>query len=120
MIDAQLDGRDPADPGGRGEGARRLARDTRLRLWSEHLGRADADDADLVDPDRGIVALAEGAAVLDRWYRAGGRGTRPPGHLRRHDPDRVGPWLKWPALAMYRGLLDPDGRPRALRRANAI
>jgi phosphatidylserine/phosphatidylglycerophosphate/cardiolipin synthase-like enzyme len=120
VIDTQLDGREPTDPGTRGEGARRLARETRLRLWREHLGRAADDDADLVDTATGVSALAQAAAALDRWYRSGRQGTRPLGHLRRHEPDRVGPWLKWPALAMYRVLLDPDGRPRTLRRTEEV
>jgi phosphatidylserine/phosphatidylglycerophosphate/cardiolipin synthase-like enzyme len=120
VIDAELDGREPVDPGGRGEGARRLARTTRLQLWREHLGRGDGEDGDLIDPGTGLVALADGAAALDDWHRGGRRGPRPPGHLRRHDPERVGPWLRWPALAMYRGLLDPDGRPRSLRRVDSI
>ncbi len=86
-----------------------------MRLWREHLGRVEGDDADLVDPAAGFVALSEGAAALDDWYRGGCRGTRPPGHLRRHNPDRVGRAAKWPATMLYRVLLDPDGRPRAMR-----
>ena len=44
VIDTRLDDREPADPGGLGDRARVLARDTRIRLAAEHLGRG-ADDA---------------------------------------------------------------------------
>ena len=47
----------------------RLARDTRLRLWREHLGRDDGDDGDLVDPVAGIEVLRRSAAALDAWQR---------------------------------------------------
>jgi phosphatidylserine/phosphatidylglycerophosphate/cardiolipin synthase-like enzyme len=120
VIDATADERVPADPGGLGDGARRLARETRLRLWREHLGRAVGDDADLLDPAGGLAALAKSAVDLDAWYRDGKRGPRPPGHLRRHDPEHVSKWARWLAFALYRGVLDPDGRPRDLRRRNAV
>ena len=41
VLDAELDDRAPHHPAGGPERARRLARETRLRLWREHLGRAD-------------------------------------------------------------------------------
>src|ERR1017187_2076293 len=47
VIDTEHDERTPTDPGGLGDGARRLARETRLRLWREHLERTDDHDADL-------------------------------------------------------------------------
>jgi hypothetical protein len=93
-----------------------LARDTRLRLWREHLERVHGDDADLLEPADGFTAFSESAAALDEWHRNGMRGPRPPGHLRRHKPERVTIWARWPALALYRIVLDPDGRPRYLRR----
>ncbi len=120
VIDSEPDGRAPRDPGGLGDGARRLARETRLRLWREHLQRADGDDRDLVDPVEGFGAVATAAAALDAWHRSGRRGPRPPGHLRRHDPDRVARWARRPALALYRVVLDPDGRPRDLRRRDEL
>ena len=116
VIDATLDERAPTDPGGLGDGARLLARDTRLRLWREHLERVHGDDADLLEPADGFTAFSESAAALDEWHRNGMRGPRPPGHLRRHKPERVTIWARWPALALYRIVLDPDGRPRYLRR----
>src|SRR4051812_3094563 len=115
VIDATLDERAPSDPGGMGDHARRLARDTRLRLWREHLGRGDGVDTDLCAPAEGFAAFSRSAAALDDWHRGGRRGPRPPGHLRRHRPDEVSRWARGPARMLYRVVLDPDGRPRRLR-----
>jgi phosphatidylserine/phosphatidylglycerophosphate/cardiolipin synthase-like enzyme len=120
IIDEHLDGRAPSDPGGLGDGARRLARETRLRLWSEHLERVEGDDADLVDLVDGFAELARSAAALDAWHDNGERGPRPPGHLRRHRPEVVPMWARLPALALYRTMLDPDGRPRDYRRDDSM
>ncbi len=96
------------------------SRGTRLRLWREHLERFDDHDADLLDPVEGFAVLSKSAADLDQWHRNGELGPRPPGHLRPHDPDRVSTWARWPASAIYRVVLDPDGRPRNLRARNAV
>jgi phosphatidylserine/phosphatidylglycerophosphate/cardiolipin synthase-like enzyme len=120
VIDTTPDERAPADPGGLGDHARRLARATRLQLWCEHLQRRDDDNDDLLDPTDGFAALSRSAATLDQWHRDGRRGPRPPGHLRRHEPERVARWARRPAYALYRVVLDPDGRPRKLRRTRAV
>jgi len=120
VIDEQLDERAPRDPGELGDGARRLAREARLQLWREHLERSGRDDADLVDPGDGFAALARAAAELDTWHDNAKQGPRPPGHLRRHRPEAVRMWARWPALALYRSVLDPDGRPRRLRHAHSM
>jgi phosphatidylserine/phosphatidylglycerophosphate/cardiolipin synthase-like enzyme len=120
VIDAEADERAPTDPGGLGDGARRLARETRLRLWREHLGRDDGDVDDLLAPAGGFAALARSAADLDRWHREGRRGPRPAGHLRVHEPERVSRWARIPAAALYRAVLDPDGRPRRLRHTDSF
>jgi phosphatidylserine/phosphatidylglycerophosphate/cardiolipin synthase-like enzyme len=120
VIDLEADERVPADPAGLGDGSRRLARNTRLRLWCEHLERDEGDDADLVDPERGFAVLSRHADDLDRWHQSGSRGPRPAGRLRRHDPGHIDGWARWPATALYDLVLDPDGRPRNLRRANRL
>jgi len=117
VIDETLDEREPRDPGGLGDGARLLARETRLRLWREHLG---IDTGELVDPIVGFDALAASAAALDEWHEQGRRGPRPPGRLRMHRPEPVkGVAAAWAHL-VYRTLVDPDGRPRSLRRAGRV
>jgi phosphatidylserine/phosphatidylglycerophosphate/cardiolipin synthase-like enzyme len=120
VVDANRDDRAPTDPGGLGDGARRLARETRLRLWREHLGRAEGDDADLLDPDDGFAALIRSASELDLWHDNGKGGPRPRGQLRRHNPEHVSKWARWPASILYRLVLDPDGRPRHLRRGDSL
>ncbi len=117
VIDQTLDERTPRDPAGLGDGARRLARDTRLLLWREHAG---ADNDELVDPVVGFKTLARTAAQLEAWHDNGCRGPRPAGRLRPHRPEPVrGVAAVW-ARGVYRMLLDPDGRPRALRRAGQL
>jgi phosphatidylserine/phosphatidylglycerophosphate/cardiolipin synthase-like enzyme len=117
VVDEMRDEREPRDPGGLGDGARRLARETRLRLWHEHAG---IDVADLVDPVDGFAALAGAAAALERWHAGGRRGPRPPGRLRPHRPEPVkGVAAMWARL-VYGVLVDPDGRPRSLRRAGRL
>lgn len=120
VIDTELDERAPMDPGGLDDGARRLARETRLRLWREHLERVDGNDTDLLDPAEGFAALARSAADLDHWHDNSRSGPRPPGQLRRHDPEHVTNWARWSASALYRVVLDPDGRPRPLRHTEAV
>jgi phosphatidylserine/phosphatidylglycerophosphate/cardiolipin synthase-like enzyme len=117
VIDEALDERKPRDPGALGDGARRFARQLRIRLAAEHLGRP-FDDPDLVDPVRAFEAWRSTAAALDGWYAGGRRGPRPPGRVRPHRPDRLPRWAAGWAPAVYRLVVDPDGRPRAVRRAN--
>jgi phosphatidylserine/phosphatidylglycerophosphate/cardiolipin synthase-like enzyme len=119
IIDLETDDRLPVDPGGLGDRARRLAREVRLRLWREHLERGD-DNSELIDPDEGFAALARAATNLDAWHRNGRRGPRPAGRLRQHNTERVSPGIRFPAAALYRLVLDPDGRPRRLRRDNQL
>ena len=120
VLDARHDDREPSDPGGLGDGARVLARETRLQLWAEHLGRAPSDVADLVDGGRGLDVLRLAARELDDWHAAGRVGPRPTGRLRVHRPAPVRWWAGWWAQALHRTVFDPDGRPRHLRRADSF
>ena len=112
VMDATVDGRDPVDPGGLGDGARALARNTRLELWGEHLERDDVP----VEVDAGFAMLGAAADCLDCWHSEGCRGPRPAGRLRRHEPQPVGRFQLPLARMLYRFVNDPDGRPAQLRR----
>jgi phosphatidylserine/phosphatidylglycerophosphate/cardiolipin synthase-like enzyme len=108
VIDAHRDEREPADPGGLGDGARVFARDLRLGLLREHLDRDD--DTDLLDPDDVVRAVRSTADTLDAWHDGGRRGPRPPGRLRPHQPEELKRWTRVWATPLYRLLYDPDGR----------
>ena len=70
ILDDTPDEREPRDPAGLGDGARRLARDTRLQLWREHLGRTEADGVDdLLDPDRAFAEFRRDRAGARRVAR---------------------------------------------------
>ena len=111
ILDNTRDERQPIDPAGLGDGARALARNTRLGLWQEHLGREDIP----VDPEEGFIALRKAADELDAWHASGRVGPRPTGRLRHHEPVPVATAVRPLARLIYRYINDPDGRPLGLR-----
>ncbi|MGI8691462.1 MAG: phospholipase D family protein [Geodermatophilaceae bacterium] len=120
VLDEARDPRPPLAVDRFGDGARVFARELRLTLAREHLGRRVGDEADLLDPATAFRAFAESAGALDRWYAGGRHGLRPGGRLRPHDPPRLGPrTLAW-ATPLYKAVYDPDARPRSLRRRRAF
>jgi hypothetical protein len=113
VFDEARDDRAPVDPGGRGDGARVFARSLRLALAREHLGE-DGDEG-LLDPVETFERWQRTAGALDAWHAAGRRGPRPPGRVRTHRPEPVNAWQRVFATPLYRLLIDPDGRPLAMR-----
>ncbi len=117
VVDDARDAREPADPAGLGDGARTYARDLRLRLWREHLGRAEGDDQGLLDPTEAMATFKATAAALDRWHVGGASGERPPGRVRPHQRVRPPRTTRLWAEPFYRIVYDPDARTAAMRKA---
>jgi phosphatidylserine/phosphatidylglycerophosphate/cardiolipin synthase-like enzyme len=119
VLDPERDERPPLDPGGLGDGARVLARQLRSTLWREHLG-TEVTEAELLDPRAGFEAWRRVADRLDAWHAQGRHGPRPEGRARRHQPLTVPAWASWWARPLYRTAVDPDGRPRDLKRTKSF
>jgi phosphatidylserine/phosphatidylglycerophosphate/cardiolipin synthase-like enzyme len=119
LLDSAKDERAPRDPGNGGDGARRLPRDVRLRLWREHLGD-EVPEQRLLDPVSAFDLWNETASRLDAWHADGCSGPRPAGRVRHHQPERVPRWSAIWAKPTHRLVVDPDGRPRALRRSHSF
>ena len=117
VIDQTRDPRPPLDPAVLGDGARVFARNLRLELAREHLGRGAHEDGNLIDPVQFFDVMVAAAARLDDWYETGRLGDRPRGHLRRRPEATLGRGTRLFARPLYTLIYDPDGRPRQLRRA---
>ncbi len=92
-----------------------FARELRLKLGCEHLGRAGDDVADLVDPVEAFSAFAASATRLDQWHRSGRNGPRPAGQLREYAVPQLGVLTRAWTTPPYRLFFDPDGRSLADR-----
>lgn len=123
VVDDAVDEREPRVLDRDGLGARRFARDLRLRLAREHLDRDDhgeAEDLDLLDPAGVFAAFADSATRLQSWHDGGRVGARPAGRLRPYPTPHLAPATRLLAAPLYRTVVDPDGRPRQVRRAHSF
>ena len=116
VLDDERDAREPIDPAGLGDGARKFARDLRLQLWREHLGRSAGDDRGLLDPAEAVGTFRDTAQALERWHLDGRRGVRPPGRVRPHPRIQPSSTTRLWAEPFYRMVYDPDARTPEMRR----
>jgi phosphatidylserine/phosphatidylglycerophosphate/cardiolipin synthase-like enzyme len=114
VIDSELDERHPLDPGGLGDRSRKFARDLRLSLWSEHLGRS-TDDPELLDLERGADLWRRTAEDLEAWHSSPDDDRRPSSRILAHLVQPVPSGSRRWAELVYRCIFDPDGRPLRLR-----
>jgi phosphatidylserine/phosphatidylglycerophosphate/cardiolipin synthase-like enzyme len=114
VIDSDLDDRAPLDPGGLGDGSRRFAREVRLSLWAEHLGRPP-DDPELLNLKHSRTLWDESARELGSWKLHPGYRSRPSGRVQSHEIAPVPRGNQRWAEVAYRLIFDPDGRPLRLR-----
>lgn len=115
VLDDEHDQRAPLSLRSDADPARCLPRRTRLDLAREHLGRAEGDDADLLEPAAMAEAFRASAAALDAWHEGGRTGPRPPGQLRTYQPMTIPRRDRALGSLVYHLADDPDGRPRRLR-----
>ena len=115
VIDTSLDDREPADPGGLGDGARVIARDTRIRLAAEHLDAGPTTSPSSSTRRRGSRRSGPEPTRSTPGTGSGvGRGR--PGTCASTRWSACGARAGWGRGLAHRLVLDPDGRPRALRR----
>jgi hypothetical protein len=114
VIDSELDDRIPLDPGGLGDGSRKFARELRLSLWAEHLGRS-CQDPELLNLANSSDLWRKTANELENWRSSLGTGDRPTSRIRSHLIDPVTRGNRRWADLVYRIIFDPDGRPLYLR-----